>query len=230
LLEAISHGLCEVVERDAATLWVLGGRAARDETRIDLRTVGDVSCRQVLERLRAAGVEAQVWETTADVGIPSFLCLIREGPGRSLRQVAAQGLGCHPARPVALLRALTEAAQGWLTAVAGSRDDMTRAEYDERRWHFQDLPPPEGEAPGPLRSFPEGPGWHAETFEEDVRRELECLRTAGVERVVVVNLTLPEFGVPVVRVVIPGLEVALLDPAGTGLGRRAYAKIAARYA
>ena len=35
---------------------------------------------------------------------------------------------------------------------------------------------------------------------------LERLRAIGIERVVAVDLTRPDFGIPVVKVVIPGLE------------------------
>ena len=38
LLEAISHGICEVVERDATTLWGLSPSEPRDRTRLDLDT------------------------------------------------------------------------------------------------------------------------------------------------------------------------------------------------
>ena len=36
------------------------------------------------------------------------------------------GAGCHPSRDIALLRALTEAAQARTTFIAGSRDDMAK--------------------------------------------------------------------------------------------------------
>jgi ribosomal protein S12 methylthiotransferase accessory factor YcaO len=40
----------------------------------------------------------------------------------------------------------------------------------------------------------------------DLRWELERLRAIGVQRVIAVDLTRDDFGIPVVRVVIPGLE------------------------
>ena len=40
----------------------------------------------------------------------------------------------------------------------------------------------------------------------DLEWELEQLRSAGIERVVAVDLTRSDVGIPVVRVVIPGLE------------------------
>ena len=57
--------------------------------------------------------------------------------------------------------------------------------------------------------------------------ELDALRSAGLGEVVVVDLTREEFGIPVVRVVIPGLEGPAgivsgcrLGRAGPGPGRR----------
>src|SRR5204863_471997 len=78
MLEAISHAICEVVERDATTLWLRRGLAAQHLTRIDLDTVDDPGCRGVIERCERAGIGVAVWETTSDVGIPAFLCLIVE--------------------------------------------------------------------------------------------------------------------------------------------------------
>jgi len=73
------------------------------------------------------------------------------------------------------------------------------------------LPPPRRGQPGTLA------GVHCRfasasrelsfaTIDEDVAWELARLRAAGIARVIVVGLTKPELGVPVVRVVIPGLE------------------------
>ena len=44
------------------------------------------------------------------------------------------------------------------------------------------------------------------TVEEDLQDQLARLRRVGIDEVVAVDLTKPEFGIPVVRVVIPGLE------------------------
>jgi ribosomal protein S12 methylthiotransferase accessory factor len=50
------------------------------------------------------------------------------------------------------------------------------------------------------------PCFSGDTFEEDVNWELTRLRAAGLGQVVVVDLSRPGLGIPVVRVVIPGLE------------------------
>ncbi|KYG01780.1 hypothetical protein BE21_55805 [Sorangium cellulosum] len=110
-------------------------------------------------------------------------------------------------REIALLRALTEAAQSRLTQIAGSRDDRTPSQYVRQRDpNITAAAREELERPGPRRRFAEGPTFHADTFNADVAWELEQLRAAGVKRAIAVELTRPELGIPVVRVVVPGLE------------------------
>jgi len=56
------------------------------------------------------------------------------------------------------------------------------------------------------RSFRDVPSFDTDDVAVDLRWELERLRAIGVERIVAVDLTRPDFGIPVVRMVIPGLE------------------------
>ena len=90
-LEATSHAICELVERDANALWSAGGGAARHDLRLDLRTVDDDDCQQILERLRRAGVAVAVWNTTSDVGLAAFRARRRrpraESPAAALLRV-----------------------------------------------------------------------------------------------------------------------------------------------
>jgi YcaO-like protein with predicted kinase domain len=209
LLEAIEHALCELVERDAVTLWRLLDPAAQAATRIDLRTVEDDACRSVLEKYEAADVSVGVWEVTSDVGIPAFYCRILDRSEQPFRRLGyAEGMGCHPARAIALLRALTEAAQSRLALIAGSRDDMLRDVYLQLRSpdrvdaYRSDLERPEGA----MRRFDDGVSADNDTFDADVAWELERLKRVGIERAVLVDLTRPELGLSVARVVVPGLE------------------------
>jgi ribosomal protein S12 methylthiotransferase accessory factor len=225
LLEAISHGLCEAVERDATTLWQLMSAEAREQTRIDLETVTDSSCRAVLEHYVRAGISVAAWEITSDIGIPAFKCQIVEQAHDPLRRLYVNdGMGCHPDRGVALLRALTEAAQSRLTLISGARDDCFRHEYEHLRspdligqHQAQTFGQPAA------RRFACGPSWEGETFDEDVAWELERLLAAGIERAIVVDLTRPEFRIPVVRVIVPGLE-SLAGADGYLAGARAQAR------
>jgi ribosomal protein S12 methylthiotransferase accessory factor len=225
LLEAINHGISEVIERDATTLFHLGGAAARRRSRVDLATVDDPGCRSVLDNYERADVAVAVWETTSDIGVPAFFCSIADlSPDPLHLLYASSGMGCHPAREVALLRALTEAAQSRLTTIAGSRDDGGRGKYERTRdpevLRAVRAEMAEG---GPTRSFRDAPTRAHETFDEDLRWMLGRLHAAGVEEVIVVELTKADAGFAVVRVVIPGLESVYDAPGYTPgpRGRRA---------
>jgi ribosomal protein S12 methylthiotransferase accessory factor len=207
LLEAVSHGICELVERDARALWGLQSDEGQAATRVDMHTVDDPACLSVLEKLNRAGVAVAVWEMTSDIGIPAFQCAIVQRSDTDIHRLPpAIGTGCHPAREVALLRAMTEAVQARLTVITGSRDDMLRDVYeafdDPDAFAEQHLFVTDGDAHRPFK----GCGRSGETFDEDVEWELGLLRAAGIERAVVVDLTRTELQIPVVRMIIPGLE------------------------
>ena len=213
LLEAISHAICEVVERDAIALWQLRARGGLDDgdgqssARLDLASVDDPDCRAVLEKFRIADVAVSVWDITSDIGIATFACLISESDDPFHPLYSALGMGCHPAREIALLRALTEAAQSRLTVISGSRDDVARGDYERTR--SPDVLRRDRALHGTVaiqRTLRDVPTFHGETINDDVIWELDRLRAAGVEQAVVVDLTRQDLRIPVVRAVVPGLE------------------------
>ena len=55
-------------------------------------------------------------------------------------------------------------------------------------------------------------------FLADIKHVMARLKAAGLDRVIVVDLTRGEIGVPVVRVIVPGLEMYGVD--GDRIGRR----------
>jgi ribosomal protein S12 methylthiotransferase accessory factor len=208
LVEAINAALYEVVERDAVALWI--AKPLRDRMRcvLDLATVEDPDCRALLVKYQAAGMAVRVWNVTTGIGIAAFLCEIRDSaPGDPRQPRRFHGSGCHADPAVALSRALTEAAQSRLTYIAGIRDDLSPAEYQEAPGAVI------GDAlldalaretsPVPFRAVP---SFAADDLAQDLRCAISRLEAAGLNRVIAVNLTRPEFGVAVVRVAIPGLE------------------------
>lgn len=228
-LEAVSHAVCELIERDASTLWRLSAQDERRRARVDLSTVDDPACRSILDRVERADVRAFVWDITSDIGVPAFSCALVDRSPNAQRPLGPMvGSGCHPERGVALLRALTEAAQSRLTIITGARDDV-RAQGngpDEdlaaaRRFHAT-----HGDAPAE-RSFQDAPNHTGETIDDDVAWELDRLRAAGLQQIVAVDLTRIELGIPVMRVVIPGLE-PLHDTPGYVLGARAKRRLSER--
>jgi ribosomal protein S12 methylthiotransferase accessory factor len=216
VLEAASHGICEVIERDAGVKWARLEEAEQEERQLRLESVCDPDCRGVLERYEDAGIAVGVWDITSEVGLAAFHCTIVEKEENPLRRIyAAEGSGCHPTREIALLRALTEAAQSRLTAISGARDDMYRHHYvSTRDPEVLKLHRRRTSRKG-SRQFSAVPTFESDSFQEDIAWELESLRRSGMDRVVVIDLSLSEFDLAVTRVVIPGMDVP--DSATAGL-------------
>jgi ribosomal protein S12 methylthiotransferase accessory factor len=205
--EALCHALAEVIERDANALWNRSNARVRDRTFVDLASVVDPGCREVLDRIEAAGFRVGVWETTSDLEVPSYFCVLLDP--RMPDAHPGSGSGAHPAPEIALLRALTEAVQVRLTYITGARDDLRRQEYAAGHvadWRY-DVEGLLGRAV-PQRLFGSTLGVRHEHLEADLAWILERLRAVGVREVVTVDLGRPELGVKVVRVVVPGLEGA----------------------
>jgi ribosomal protein S12 methylthiotransferase accessory factor len=219
LLEAICHGLCETVERDAAALY--GQRTTRQAAlrRIEPETVDDANCREVLGRFGRAGLSVGIWDMTTDIAIPAFRCVIAEHQRPARLASASEGMGCHPDRGVALLRALTEAAQGRVAMLSGARDEPSLLGSSAQS---QDQSASQAAEAGQASAdFTAVSSFEGDSFDADVAWELARLRSAGISQVVAVDLTREEFGIPVVRVVVPGLEGPAGMVAGCRLGRRA---------
>ena len=204
-LEAICHGLCEVVERDAATLWWLSGDA-RDRRAVNPASVTDPDCRRLLDRLAAADLVVRIWETTSDVGVASFCCLVGETSGEFADPEF--GNGCHPTREVALLRALTEAAQARVTFISGSRDDFPVHSWEPsfRRRRRGTLVDDLSSSHPPSVSFDSVPSFSAPSLADDLCWLLGRFRTIGIDEVIAVDLGKQALGLSVMRIVVPGLE------------------------
>jgi len=223
-IEATVHALCEVIERDAATLWRLSPPARRADTAVDLATVDDPLGRQLLDRFAAAGLEVRLFEITSDVGIPAYEAMICEADrDRTREPFAAAGAGCHPWRGIALTRALTEAAQCRLTLIAGAREDLLSDDYAPGGARAAGLADYLEMGASSSRTFRRAgdldPLAHL-SFEGTLGRLLDALAAVGASQVVAVDLTLARFGIPVVKVLVPGLE-GVAHEAGFRPGSRA---------
>ncbi len=217
--EAVCQALCEVIERDAMAVYCASGRLRGGVDTIleglgvsvgpaepssypviDLGTLPPRPAR-LLKRLRRAGLGVYVHDITSDVGVATIHCTLAEPLGGG-RHALHGGYGCHPDARVAVVRALTEAAQSRAACIQGGRED---------------LPLFAGEAPplsnpeevfgrGPRRSFDDVPTIEHQWVGDDVAWLLDRLSAAGFRQAVMVDLTRPELGVPVVRVVVPLAE------------------------
>lgn len=208
--EAILHALCEVIERDAMALWHAAAEVPQASLLVDPDSVDGPLAGDMLRRCRAAGVAVAIWDATSDVGVPVFAALLADPSGHVQPEL---GSACRLDPDAALAAALAEAAQARITTISGARDDL----------------PPEAFAPAatqdraaaaavwigrkPARGFAAPPSSHA-TGEAAVAAVLRRLDAAGMAQAACVRLTRPELDIPVVRVVVPGLEGPWTEPGG----------------
>jgi len=222
-LEAILHGLYEVVERDAIALWRAAVRNQED-CALDPGSVDGPTSRALLELFERAGIMLRIWDVTSDISLPVFVCLAMQ-PDPTDGVEPELGSGCHADRDIALARALTEAAQARLTRISGARDDFPVESYGPavRRARQDSARRLLGQSPA-RRDFRAAPTWEGSTLRHDLDVVLSRLSDAGLRQAAWVDLTRPEFGIPVGRIVVPGLEGPWTPECGDYLpGRRARA-------
>ena len=130
--EALFHAICELLERDASSLWSLLSDAARLATEFSIHAVDDEAVRTFGQQIHEAGLELRLFDQTTDLGVPCVMAVISEPASGDARLFdIAAGYGCHPNGARAIGRAITEAAQTRITNIAGGRDDFLPAEYSE---------------------------------------------------------------------------------------------------
>jgi len=237
LEEAICHALCELIERDAWTLAdLLTGNGSPEHferyPEIDLGAA-DSRIRGMLRQFAKAGLQPLVKDMTSDVGVPSIMASSAEETGAI--PLAHLGFGAHPDPMVAVSRAISELAQSRAVDIQGVREDLSApdepvpsylqhvkrvAEIDRTSWYH---------CPGRRRrQWSElGGAVHSDIL-DDIRFMVGGLHRAGLDQVIVVDLTAEELGVPVVRVFVPGLESWAADH--SRIGRRARAHLRAHAA
>jgi YcaO-like protein with predicted kinase domain len=221
--EAVRHGLCELIERDATSLWRQMPPREQEARRLSLATVDDPKSLAILELLANAELDVAVWDITTDVGAPTLQCYVVDRAGESGH--FGIGAACHPTREIALLRTILEAAQVRTTYIIGAREDIEPGDYDPatlRRRNAEARALMAKREGG--RDFRSVPTRRFETAEAQVEHLLDRLRLIGLKQAIAVDLTRPEIGIPVARMVVPGLEGFDHFPAHYAPGARALAQ------
>ncbi|OPY38680.1 MAG: YcaO-like family protein [Methanoregula sp. PtaU1.Bin051] len=212
--EAIFHGLCEVIERDAWSLVELSRNTGRAVTNIN-----DPLINWMQKKFADAGVEVIIRNITSDIGIPTMAAVADDVQLKD-PMLLTMGMGTHTSARIAVMRALTEVAQSRLTQIHGAREDTPvallrkRMGYERTKrmnaYWFRD---------NGTVDFTAIPSFDTDDFLKDIRIMIAALAKQGLDRVIVVDLTREEIGIPVVRVIVPGLEAFAMDP--DRKGRRA---------
>ncbi len=117
--EAVLHGLCEVIERDATSFHTLDDASVL----VDPASLpNDLAA--LYQAVLAAGLRVSLRWAPAATGTPYFRCLIVDDEFDT-PVFCNGGYGCHPVAEIAAVRAVTEAAQSRLSFIQGARDDLS---------------------------------------------------------------------------------------------------------
>lgn len=205
LTDAVLQGLLEVVERDAVAIWWYNrGRVPG----VDLDAFADPWISELRTVYSELNREVWVLDVTGDLGIPTMVAVSRrvDSPFEDIMF----GFGAHVAPQIALRRALTELNQLMPTVVhANGGDGYTCDDPDALGWWrnatVRDQP---YLLPDPTRPT-RGPQGYDYAPSDDLSAEVTAIRhrleARGME-VLVLDQTRPDVGLPVARVIVPGMR------------------------
>ncbi|MFF9812486.1 TOMM precursor leader peptide-binding protein [Streptomyces sp. NPDC014006] len=185
--DAVVQGFLELVERDAVSLWWYN-RLRRPG--LDLDAFDEPWLTGLRETLGRAGRRVWALDLTSDLGIPVVVAASRSADGPD----TVYGFGAHFDPRLALRRALTEMVQMLPPASSGAAGHVP----DEP--HL--LPDTGQSARTPV-------SWRPHLRHDDLLADVEDVRALvaahGLE-LLVLDQTRPDVGIPVVKVLVPGLR------------------------
>jgi ribosomal protein S12 methylthiotransferase accessory factor len=203
LTEAILQGTLELIERDAVALWWYN-RVNRPG--IDLAGLRDPWVDRLLETYHGRGRQVWAIDITTDLGIPVVAAFSRRTAARTERITI--GFGAHLDGRIAVLRALSELNQlapigddpeardprldreqeSWMDTATAANQPYLMPDADAARWRAA-----------------EHPSLTGSDLAADVALCRERIEGAGMA-MHVLDQTRPDIGLPVARVVVPGIR------------------------
>lgn len=193
--EATVQALLELIERDSVALWWYP-RARRPA--LDLIAASDPRIGQALAQVAREGRRSWVLDLTSDIGVPAYVAVNVTDDGTE----PVLGFGAHIDPVIACVRALNEVAQFTAaTDAPGSAQPGNSLEQDWFRLASTTSEPwlaPSGLVPIPPSPQPSSVAQNLDDLVDRMtQRGLEVLRVDATRR---------DVGLPVVRVLVPGLR------------------------
>jgi ribosomal protein S12 methylthiotransferase accessory factor len=220
---ATLRALLELIERDAAALWWRGGRRARP---IAPHDEAAVAAAELLAQLRQGKTDRKTWllDITTDVDIPVVVALSSRADGFGF----AYGFGARLALAEAARSAIfelcqVELGQHVIEAKRAESGDAALNESDRKQWRrgtefdtrtCQLLQPQTSLE----TSFGEVSAGGSDAALSSLEQVVARLETRGI-RAYRIDLTRPAFGIPVVRVLAPALQLEPCQIVGPRLAR-----------
>ena len=206
LEEAILQGFLELAERDAFAIWWYNRLRLPG---VDLESFGDEFLASAQDYYRRSERELWMLDLTSDLGIPAFVALSRR-PDADTEDII-YGAGAHTDARIAALRAVCEVNQclTWLPRPGGGQgqpmiDDPLALKW----WRTARLADCRWLAPAPdapLKQASHFPVIDTADIRDDVEHCRALVEAKGLE-FLVLDQTRPDVGMPVVRVIVPGMR------------------------
>lgn len=214
LEEAILHGMFEVIERDA---WSIFELTHKNYSQINLESIESDVINDIIDKFESEGIKIKLMDFTADIKIPTIAASADDTVTKDAGLLTL-GIGTHLDPEVAILRALTEVAQSRATQINGAREDTVRADFAREagyermkrinKYYFRQ----EDEQ----ISLSDIENKSTSSITEDIEIIKNELIANDIEKVLYVDLTRPELDVSVVRVIIPEMEMYAIDQSRAG--------------
>ncbi len=202
LEQAGMHALTELVERHHVQHW--WSQHGLFLPAVHLAESAEPKLQALLQRCAALQLKVLLWDLSAVAALPCVAVLLIAQPnGTSADSGLFTGYGCHPDLALAIQSAVLEAVQSRLTLISGSRDDLDYPQYQRCRqtafqsqlWqHHRDSLAFVG--PMPITAL------QSANWLEWVRRVEQFYQ----QPVYGLDLTDSELAIPVIRLLIPGLQ------------------------
>ena len=206
LEEAILQGFFELVERDAFAIWWYNGLRMPG---VDLTSFDDEFLASAADYY--ARYERELWmlDVSSDIGIPAFVALSRR-PGAETEDII-YGAGAHADARIAALRTICELNQclTWLPRPGGGDGRPMIDDPLALRWwktaRLEDCPWLAPAPDAPLRRASQYPVAESTDTRDDVEQYRALVEAKGME-FLVLDQTRPDIGMPVARVIVPGMR------------------------
>lgn len=215
LEEAVLHGMLEVIERDA---WSIFELTKKNKKCINIDNIENPLINELLEKFKKESINIKLMDLTADIDIPTIAATaddtILKDPA-----LLTLGIGTHLNPEIAVLRALTEVAQSRATQIHGTREDtsravlMRKAGYERmkkiNKHYFE-------EESDDIIDLSDIEDKSTDSLKKDIEITTNELERNNIDKILFKNLTRKEIGINVVRVIIPGTENFSIDPDRVG--------------
>jgi ribosomal protein S12 methylthiotransferase accessory factor len=209
--EAVFHGLTETIERDAWSIAKFRGEFT-DAILIEGKPENQFLI-DLIEKFDRADIQVVAKDISSDIGVPVIAAFSLDLIHENMMPIA--GFGAHLDPKVALARALLEltTTRALLIQKYGIEDAGTTVppylqdenEYEDPRFYAYKQ-----------KSLAELEVGYSQDILEDIKTVMTKLEAQGLQKIIAVDLTRPELGVPTVRMIVPGMETYCFDSSRMG--------------